>query len=121
MAKVCDSFCDGCIYKGVVEGKMPCCNYIFITEKSRGCPPGKGCTEKYTDNLTKEERKAARIQKKKEYRQQKKAERMRTVVCPVCGKVFQTTDSRKIYCSEKCRYKGRIMQYKKYDEKRSKK
>ena len=33
----------GCIYRGKVSGTS-CCNYIFITGKSRGCPPGRDCT-----------------------------------------------------------------------------
>ena len=32
-----------CIYRGKVNGSTPCCNYIFITDKSRGCQPGQDC------------------------------------------------------------------------------
>lgn len=34
-----DSYCNGCIYKGVVHRQMPCCNYIFMEDKMRPCPP----------------------------------------------------------------------------------
>ena len=34
---------NNCIYKGVV-GTTPCCNYVFMTDHLRPCPPGSGCT-----------------------------------------------------------------------------
>lgn len=45
--KVCDSSCGKCIYFCMV-GYYGCCNYIFMRDKRRPCPPGKGCTVKET-------------------------------------------------------------------------
>lgn len=36
--------CEGCVYYG--GDYFQCCNYIFIKNKRRPCPPGKGCTVK---------------------------------------------------------------------------
>jgi hypothetical protein len=40
-------YCEGCVYWGCRHyvGNS-CCNYIFVNGHSRGCPPGKDCTEK---------------------------------------------------------------------------
>lgn len=37
--------CKGCIYYGLI-GPYGCCNYIFIKDERRPCPPGKDCTVK---------------------------------------------------------------------------
>ena len=39
--------CAGCIYMGWA-GWYGCCNYLFMTDKRRPCPPGKNCTVKTT-------------------------------------------------------------------------
>lgn len=38
--------CAGCIYFGWANSYLGCCNYIFMEDKRRPCPPGKGCTVK---------------------------------------------------------------------------
>ena len=35
--------CEKCKYKGEVLFGEPCCAYILIAGKSRGCPAGDGC------------------------------------------------------------------------------
>ena len=35
--------CEKCKYKGEVMFWEPCCDYILITGKSRGCPAGDEC------------------------------------------------------------------------------
>lgn len=45
--KIYDRACKGCIYFGWVA-RFGCCNYIFMEDKRRPCPPGKGCTVKET-------------------------------------------------------------------------
>ena len=37
--------CYGCIYSGWIGDHLGC-NYIFIMNKRRPCPPGKDCTVK---------------------------------------------------------------------------
>lgn len=32
-------YCNGCVYKGLVQGHVPCCNYIFMEDRMRPCPP----------------------------------------------------------------------------------
>ena len=41
--------CEKCKYKGEVLFGEPCCDYILITGKSRGCPAGDEC-DKYEEN-----------------------------------------------------------------------
>lgn len=104
MASVCDSYCDGCIYKGLVQGHVRCCNYLELTGKVRPCSAGNGCTVKLLGKYkqTVEERQAAHAMRQRERRAIEKAARMRTVKCPVCGTVFQTSDTRKKFCGKNC-------------------
>lgn len=45
-AKVNNKYCHDCKYFfGTCEASV-CCNYIFVEDKIRGCPPGPGCTKK---------------------------------------------------------------------------
>ena len=37
--------CEKCKYKGEVLFGEPCCDYILIAGKSRGCPAGDGCNK----------------------------------------------------------------------------
>lgn len=46
MEKVCDKYCQGCIFYGGWMEYTACCNYILITDKRRGCDPGRGCVRK---------------------------------------------------------------------------
>lgn len=43
--KVKDKYCKGCIYQGWAA-QHSCCDYIFIKDECRPCPPGKDCTVK---------------------------------------------------------------------------
>lgn len=43
-----DRACKGCIYMGWTGSYLGCCNYIFMKNQRRPCPPGKGCTVKET-------------------------------------------------------------------------
>lgn len=38
--------CEGCVYFFADYAVNNCCNYIFIKDKPRPCPPGKDCTVK---------------------------------------------------------------------------
>lgn len=52
MEKLVDEYCKGCIFLSQIHwpgfGRSHCCDYIGYHGHSRGCPPGKGCTQKYT-------------------------------------------------------------------------
>jgi hypothetical protein len=107
-----DSYCNGCIYKGVVEGHVPCCNYIFIEDKPRPCPPGEGCTVKLTSKEIKKRKAKERrgmsveaMQRKKErdrlYREKKKAYTRK--LCRYCGKEFTPLPGNYFFCSEECK------------------
>lgn len=39
-------YCVGCVYFYGDYEVNRCCNYIFVREKKRPCPPGKDCTER---------------------------------------------------------------------------
>lgn len=97
--------CDGCIYCGRIYD-LHCCNYIFVEDKMRGCPPGEGCTKKITDRDHYNERKKELARKARrraeEYMEKRQAVRLRIVTCPICGTAFRTSDSRKKFCGEKC-------------------
>ena len=38
--------CRNCAYFGGASDHVCSCNYIFIEDRMRPCPPGKGCTVK---------------------------------------------------------------------------
>lgn len=38
------NYCEGCFYWRGESSNNQCCNYIFIEDKRRPCPPGEGCT-----------------------------------------------------------------------------
>lgn len=103
--------CEGCIYLSKVDC-MPCCNYIFMENKRRPCPPGEGCTVKVTDKEVKKrktkERRALsveQVQRKKErdrlYWEKRKADRRKA--CRRCGKEFHPTMENHSFCSDECR------------------
>lgn len=110
VASVCDSFCDGCVYKCLVSIHQRCCNYLDLTGKRRPCPPGKGCTVKIEGKYkrTVEERQSECAIRQRQYRDRQRAARMRTVKCVVCGTEFQTSDARKKFCSQECYDTNRI-------------
>ena len=54
-------YCDGCRYRGMLNGYGYCCNYIFATGHRRPCPPGEGCTEKVLRERRKKRGKKERI------------------------------------------------------------
>lgn len=120
MAKVCDSYCKGCIYLGSLNSAIPWCKYVFMEDKLRPCPPGAGCTVKLTNKDVKrrneEERKAMAVERMKLSAEQKrlKAERDRAYLakkraekrksCNHCGKVFIPDKEHRNYCSPECTY-----------------
>lgn len=99
--------CDGCVYMGIVSGQMPCCNYIFMEDRKRPCPPGDRCTVKKTGKYKKAVHKRMAIaeerrRKRKEAEMAARVARIRTVQCGVCGAVFETDIHNKRYCSKDC-------------------
>lgn len=108
MAKksICDSYCDGCIFKGILQSDLRVCNYFLATKIRRPCPAGKGCTVKQTGKKKYGwalEYDATWEQKKREPRI-KPGKAVFHRECAYCGKKFDTVDSRKIFCSADCRY-----------------
>ena len=107
---VCNSYCNGCIYLGYATGDMKLCEYMLRTDKRRPCPAGTGCTVKQKGErktrweLEKEEGWKVRMQREKKTAPVKEVFRR---VCPVCGKSFITTDGKKIYCCDDCRYRNK--------------
>ncbi len=117
-----DSYCNGCIYKGLVNGNAPCCNYIFMEDKRRPCPPGEGCTVKVTNRdaqrRTAEERKRKKLELAKEQRAKRRLARVHTVVCPICGKSFETDRVQARYCSKACAKVAHKAQLRLHEKKR---
>ena len=111
-----DKYCNGCIYKGVVENHLPCCNYIFMEDKRRPCPPGKGCTVKVEGNYkaTVEERRSQAAERQREHRAKVRAANMRTIKCDICGAEFKSADTRRRYCSKECGHIAHIQQTREY-------
>lgn len=107
--RLCDGFCDGCIYRGLLHGEFPWCKYLWKTGSRRPCPPGKGCTVKKTMKQVLAEK-----------REQKRAEALRTVVCVICGKEFQTTDGKRKHCSAECLTEARRRAARAYNERKKK-
>ena len=102
----CNNYCNGCVYQGFVNGKVPCCNYIFMEDKRRPCPPGAGCTVKMTNREAQRkaagDRKRKALERAKEARAKKRLARVHTVVCPICGKAFETDRVQARYCYKEC-------------------
>ena len=44
--KICDSWCENCVYCHKQSGYRKACDYILATGKVRPCPAGTGCTVK---------------------------------------------------------------------------
>lgn len=124
MKMACNSYCNGCIYKGLVQGHVPCCNYIFMEDKRRPCPPGEGCTVKMTNREAQrkaaEERKRKALERAKEARAKKRLARVHTVVCPICGKSFETDRVQARYCSKECAKVAHKAQMQAHEQKRRK-
>lgn len=104
--------CHGCIYLSLVAGEHPCCNYIFMEDKRRPCPPGEGCTVKITSEEVKKQKAEKRrelsveqMKRKKERDrlrwEEKRASRVRH--CRRCGREFHPDQHRKFFCGEECR------------------
>ncbi len=104
--------CYGCIYLSLVAGEHPCCNYIFMENKRRPCPPGEGCTVKITDKGVKKrktkERRALSVEQQKRkserdrlYREKKRASRRK--LCRYCGKEFTPTPENYHFCCDACK------------------
>lgn len=112
MANVCDSFCNGCVYKGLVQGHVPSCNYIFMEDKQRPCPPGKGCTVKVEGNYkaTVEERRSRATR----YQRERRAANTPGKTCQICGTVFHSYMRK--YCSKGCAHKAALIHQKEYRE-----
>ena len=123
---VCDSYCKGCVYNcyGTGDGYTICTDLIK-TDKLRPCPAGTGCTVRligkktslweYENNVAWERYKKERAEAKRKARLEKeRLARMRTVTCPICGTVFQTTDARKNYCSRKCSNRAQYIRTEEY-------
>lgn len=102
----CSAYCNGCVYKGIVQGHVPCCNYILMEDKRRPCPPGEGCTVKKTNREAQRkaagDRKRKALERAKEARAKKRLARVHTVVCPICGKSFESDRIQARYCSKEC-------------------
>lgn len=49
--------CDNCHYCGfLVNGGVPYCKYLLVTDHRRPCPPGDGCTVKVPIKLNRKRR-----------------------------------------------------------------
>lgn len=126
MANKCDKFCHDCVYMGVAgNGYIPMCNYIFIEDKRRPCPPGEGCTVKLTDKEVKKkkaqkrkelsiEQKQRYAQKSKEWYEKKRASRKK--LCRRCGKEFTPSVERHLFCSGECAAAQEAENRKKWDK-----
>lgn len=125
MASICDSYCKGCIYAGVLGAETTWCKYVFMEDKLRGCPPGKGCTAKTTNQDLKrmaEQKRREQARKRKEEAQkrkeltaeqkQKRNEYMREFYikrraavlrnCRHCGTEFHPCKGKLYFCCAEC-------------------
>lgn len=104
-------YCNGCVYASSAHN-IQMCNYIFVEDKMRPCPPGEGCTVKLTSKEIKKRKAKERrgmsveaMQRKKErnrlYREKKKAYTRK--LCRYCGKEFTPTPDNYHFCCDECR------------------
>ena len=75
--KTCSKYCDGCVYRGTINGGSGgfayiYCAHIFLTGKRRPCPAGDGCTAKATVRVyRKKPRTQVQIDREKERNRRK--------------------------------------------------
>ena len=85
---------------------------------------GEGCTVKMTNRearrKTAEERKRKKLEQAKEARAKKRLARVHTVICPICGKAFETDRVQARYCSEGCAKVAHKAQMQAHEQKRRK-
>ena len=121
--KLCDSYCKNCVFSQNASGDwLKLCTYFLTTGIRRPCPAGDGCTVKETGKKKPHWRKEAdkkwkniKKQKTKKREKKPKPDKTVTVICRICGVPFQTTDTRRRFCSDVCRDVARKQQYKEYD------
>lgn len=106
MAETCDRNCIGCIYSSYVNGSATrACMYYLQTGNRRPCPPGKDCTVKSTGKKTRgsawRQEHGATWEKKMQAARKEKAV-WRTLICPECGRQFETPYPHQIYCCKQC-------------------
>lgn len=109
------NYCNGCIYASSMGDGYIICNYFLQTSIRRPCPAGEGCTVKQTGKKLRQRQDENNATRKKEKEKMPKppkvpkAKSVRTVtlVCRFCGASFQTTDSRRHYCSDDCSAAGK--------------
>lgn len=87
--------CSGCRYFFGTYLVNRCCNYIFIEDRRRPCPPGKGCTVK--------ELRPAPHSVWGRCARTTTGKPLFEKVCVHCGAEFTTTRVNKLYCSDPCR------------------
>ena len=121
MAKVCDSYCKGCIYVGKVSQLYLCCRYVFVEDKLRPCPAGTGCTVKQTNKEIKRkaedakkalavERMKQRAEEQRLRAERKEAERLSKLrPCKHCGKIFLPNKDHREHCSFECAYQYHLI------------
>ena len=110
---VCDRFCDGCVFVSYGSGGLRICGYYIRTNRRRPCPAGTGCTVKNTGKRKTTWRyEADETWKTRQQREEKRTQGKEVFhrKCLHCGKEFDTTDVRKIFCCRTCasRHKSRV-------------
>ena len=111
---ICDRHCKGCVYLSYLNNSHYLyCSYILKTGKRRPCPAGTGCTVKQTGSKVNAWAYPTEQQEKPKAapKPRRRAKIVRHLVCPSCGKEFDTTSSIKIFCSFECKERERKRAY----------
>ena len=105
----------------IVSNCIPCCNYIFVEDKRRPCPPGAGCTVKTTKR--KQKPKSNPKLTKTEYNRSRwqKIKAQRINACKQCGTQFHPEHGSQAFCSDECRATFTRERQRIYDKRRRRK
>lgn len=97
------------MFLGYADSNLKLCEYMLKTDQRRPCPAGTGCTVKQVgDRKLPWRAEADETWKAKQQRPKKpKQKEVYHKQCPVCGKIFETTKSHKLYCCQDCAIKGK--------------
>lgn len=110
---VCDSFCNGCVFKGYANANLYLCEYFLQTGVQRPCPAGTGCTVKATgkrkirwkhehDRTWKNRKKIEKAKEKPKAEKPPKPVYHKVCRLETCGMEFDTTNIRQLYCCKLC-------------------
>ena len=102
--KVCDKYCQKCIYLTHISDGCDACLYYLQTGNRRPCSAGTGCTVKSTGKRKRYLEQKRDIDWAKRMQEAKKAKAVpHNKICKECGSEFETVYKVQCFCSIRCK------------------